>query len=88
MRLKKMLDGGRPLAAVTKDCFCKKTEKNHYGDGAEMKILERAKQDLEEQLKGIINVRSRRSTRHLQLLKRYRIHVQAARSNVQSLEAS
>lgn len=54
--MKKMLDGGRPFSAVTKDCFCKKVEKKNFGDVGEFKVLERAKQDLEEQLKGRNNL--------------------------------
>lgn len=55
MRMKKMLDGGRPLNAVAKDCCCKKTEKSSSStslDSSDLKLLQFAKMDLEEQLKG------------------------------------
>lgn len=51
MRLKKMLDGGRPYTAVLKDCVCKKTDKDNV-DVNELKILQQEKLELEQQLKG------------------------------------
>ncbi|XP_024940651.1 uncharacterized protein LOC107267564 isoform X3 [Cephus cinctus] len=55
-RLKKMLEGGRPFAAVSKDCCCRRVDKNHRDpDNNEVKILQQAKLDLELQLKDAIN---------------------------------
>ncbi|XP_046487529.1 centrosomal protein of 135 kDa isoform X1 [Neodiprion pinetum] len=70
MRLKKMLDGGRPLSALTKDCFCKKFDKTHYGDGGDLKVLERAKQDLEEKLKDSMAKQHEAMSRALKLAER------------------
>lgn len=51
-----MLEGGRSYAAVTKDCICKKIEKKsgvvHEMEMNEVRILQQAKLELEQQLKG------------------------------------
>nr|XP_012228872.1 PREDICTED: centrosomal protein of 135 kDa isoform X3 [Linepithema humile] len=60
IRLRKMLEGGRSYAAVTKDCICKKMEKK---SGAvhdimelnEVRTLQQAKLELEQQLKEALN---------------------------------
>lgn len=57
LRLKKMLEGGRPYLAVSKDCACKKAESsfvmsNYNIDGNELKVLQQEKLELEQQLKG------------------------------------
>lgn len=54
LRLKKMLEGGRPYLAVSKDY--KKTENNYViSDNVndELKILQQEKLELEQQLRGI-----------------------------------
>ncbi|XP_076179711.1 uncharacterized protein LOC143152941 isoform X3 [Ptiloglossa arizonensis] len=60
IRLKKMLEGGRPYSAVSKDCACKKTENNFImsTDNVavnELKILQQEKLELEQQLKEALN---------------------------------
>lgn len=52
-----MLEGGCSYVAVNKDCICKKMEKkigaaNDIEIISEVKILQHAKQELEQQLKG------------------------------------
>lgn len=52
-----MLEGGRSYAAVTKDCICKKMEKkpgavHDIMEINEMRTLQQAKLELEQQLKG------------------------------------
>lgn len=52
-----MLEGGRSYAAISKDCTCKKTEKkagvtHDVKDISEVRILQQAKLELEQQLKG------------------------------------
>jgi len=52
-----MLEGGRSYAAIGKDCTCKKMEKksgvtNDVTEISEVKILQQAKLELEQQLKG------------------------------------
>jgi len=54
-----MLEGGRSYAAVSKDCTCKKMEKkicaaHDITEINEVKILQHAKLELEQQLKGKI----------------------------------
>ncbi|XP_076626072.1 uncharacterized protein LOC143344162 isoform X2 [Colletes latitarsis] len=56
IRLKKMLEGGRPYSAVSKDCACKMAESNFImpNDNVatnELKILQQEKLELEQQLK-------------------------------------
>ncbi|XP_043259475.1 centrosomal protein of 135 kDa-like isoform X2 [Colletes gigas] len=56
IRLKKMLEGGRPYSAVSKDCACKKAESkfimsNDNVATNELKILQQEKLELEQQLK-------------------------------------
>ncbi|XP_029664442.1 centrosomal protein of 135 kDa-like isoform X1 [Formica exsecta] len=60
IRLRKMLEGGRSYAAVSKDCTCKKMEKkigaaNDVTENSEVKILQHAKQELEQRLKESLN---------------------------------
>ncbi|XP_076748654.1 uncharacterized protein LOC143422118 isoform X1 [Xylocopa sonorina] len=60
LRLKKMLEGGRPYSAVSKDCTCKKAESNfimssHTIDASEFKALQQEKLELEQQLKEALN---------------------------------
>ncbi|XP_017758921.1 PREDICTED: centrosomal protein of 135 kDa-like [Eufriesea mexicana] len=60
LRLKKMLEGGRPYSAVSKDCACIKAESNfvmpnHNMDDNELKILQQEKLELEQQLKEALN---------------------------------
>ncbi|XP_043584009.1 centrosomal protein of 135 kDa-like isoform X1 [Bombus pyrosoma] len=60
LRLKKMLEGGRPYLAVSKDCACKKAESsfvmsNYNIDGNELKVLQQEKLELEQQLKEALN---------------------------------
>ena len=57
LRLKKMLEGGRPYLAVSKDCACKKADcsfvtSNFNIDSDELKVLQQEKLELEQQLKG------------------------------------
>lgn len=52
-----MLEGGRSYAAVSKDCTCKKVEKkssitHDAMEISEVRILQQAKLELEQQLKG------------------------------------
>lgn len=52
-----MLEGGRSYTAVSKDCICKKMEKKADAtrdimETSEMKSLQQAKLELEQQLKG------------------------------------
>ncbi|XP_076297587.1 uncharacterized protein LOC143217320 isoform X2 [Lasioglossum baleicum] len=58
LRLKKLLEGGRPYSAVSKDCFCKKIENNFIKsadnvDLHKLKILQQEKSELEQQLKAL-----------------------------------
>ncbi|XP_014476061.1 PREDICTED: centrosomal protein of 135 kDa isoform X3 [Dinoponera quadriceps] len=59
-RLRKMLEGGRSYAAVSKDCVCKKLEKkagatHDVMEVNEMRILQQTKLELEQQLKEALN---------------------------------
>nr|XP_012140543.1 PREDICTED: centrosomal protein of 135 kDa-like isoform X2 [Megachile rotundata] len=54
IRLKKMLDGGRPYSAIFKDCACKKTDNDNM-EINELKILQQEKLELEQQLKEALN---------------------------------
>lgn len=52
-----MLEGGRSYTAVSKDCTCRKIEKktdviHDIMETSEMKSLQQAKLELEQQLKG------------------------------------
>nr|XP_034195948.1 centrosomal protein of 135 kDa isoform X3 [Osmia lignaria] len=69
MRLKKMLDGGRPYTAVLKDCLCKKTDKDNV-DVNELKILQQEKLELEQQLKEALNKQHDAMTQALKLADR------------------
>ncbi|KAK9309932.1 hypothetical protein QLX08_000568 [Tetragonisca angustula] len=60
LRLKKMLEGGRPYLAVSKDCACKKADcsfvtSNFNIDSNELKVLQQEKLELEQQLKEALN---------------------------------
>ncbi|XP_036150015.1 centrosomal protein of 135 kDa isoform X2 [Monomorium pharaonis] len=60
IRLRKMLEGGRSYAAVNKDCICKKMEKKpstiqDVTEISEVRILQQAKLELEQQLKESLN---------------------------------
>ncbi|XP_076665146.1 uncharacterized protein LOC143367341 isoform X2 [Andrena cerasifolii] len=60
IRLKKMLEGGRPYLAVSKDCACKKTESNFImsndnSDADGLMILQQEKLELEQKLKEALN---------------------------------
>ncbi|XP_025989831.1 centrosomal protein of 135 kDa isoform X2 [Solenopsis invicta] len=60
IRLRKMLEGGRSYAAISKDCICKKMEKkagatHDVSDISDVRILQQAKLELEQQLKESIN---------------------------------
>lgn len=57
IRLRRMLEGGRSYATVSKDCTCKKLEKkaavaHDAMDIGEVRVLQQAKLELEQQLKG------------------------------------
>lgn len=57
IRLRKMLEGGRSYAAVSKNCTCcrkmeKKIDASHDTEISEVRILQHAKLELEQQLKG------------------------------------
>ena len=54
-RLNKMLEGGRPLTAIRKDCHCSCKELNHQVNtlSSDMKMLEHKKEDLEKEVKGL-----------------------------------
>lgn len=52
-----MLEGGRSYTALSKDCTCKKMEKkddaiHDITEDSEMRTLQQAKLELEQQLKG------------------------------------
>ncbi|XP_011647939.1 centrosomal protein of 135 kDa isoform X2 [Pogonomyrmex barbatus] len=60
IRLRKMLEGGRSHIALSKDCTCKKIEKktdvtHNTAEINEVKILQQAKLELEQQLKESLN---------------------------------
>ncbi|XP_032671730.1 centrosomal protein of 135 kDa isoform X2 [Odontomachus brunneus] len=60
IRLRKMLEGGRSYAAVSKDCVCKKLERkvgvtDNIVETGEMRILQQTKLELEQQLKEALN---------------------------------
>ncbi|XP_011137532.1 centrosomal protein of 135 kDa isoform X2 [Harpegnathos saltator] len=59
-RLRKMLEGGRPYTAVSKDCVCKKLEKkagatHDVVETSQMRVFQQAKLELEQQLKEALN---------------------------------
>lgn len=51
-----MLEGGRSYPAISKDYVCKKLERKPYAthdtETSELRILQQAKLELEQQLKG------------------------------------
>ncbi|XP_053977812.1 centrosomal protein of 135 kDa isoform X1 [Hylaeus volcanicus] len=60
IRLKKMLEGGRPYSAVFKDCACKKNENNFITSSGhvsanELQILQQEKLELEHRLEEALN---------------------------------
>ncbi|XP_043502360.1 centrosomal protein of 135 kDa [Polistes fuscatus] len=60
MRLKKLLEGGRPYSAVVKDCLCKQVDKMHVAsndadENIDLKTILQNKQELEQQLKEAVN---------------------------------
>jgi len=68
-----MLEGGRSYAAISKDCTCKKMEKksgatNDVTEISEVRILQQAKLELEQQLKGKEFSRVERFLQHLFLI--------------------
>ncbi|XP_043665843.1 centrosomal protein of 135 kDa-like isoform X1 [Vespula pensylvanica] len=75
MRLKKMLEGGRPYNAVAKDCFCKKVDKMHIvshdtDENNDLKILLQSKQELEQQLKEAVNKQHEAMSQAMKLAER------------------
>nr|XP_033320790.1 centrosomal protein of 135 kDa isoform X2 [Megalopta genalis] len=75
IRLKKLLEGGRPYSAVSKDCPCKKMESNFITstDGIdlhELKILQKERLELEQQLKEALNKQHDAMTQALKLADR------------------
>ncbi|XP_018314204.1 centrosomal protein of 135 kDa isoform X2 [Mycetomoellerius zeteki] len=57
MRLRKMLEGGRSYAAISKDCTCKKKSGATHDatEINEMKVFQQVKLELEQQLKESLN---------------------------------
>ncbi|XP_076249280.1 uncharacterized protein LOC143188743 [Calliopsis andreniformis] len=73
MRLKKMLEGGRPYSAVSKDCVCNKVENNLTVSGenvSQLKILQQEKLELEQQLKEALSKQHDAMTQALKLADR------------------
>ncbi|XP_076646468.1 uncharacterized protein LOC143355509 isoform X2 [Halictus rubicundus] len=75
IRLKKLLEGGRPYSAVSKDCPCKKIENNFITsadnvDLHQLKILQQEKSELEQQLKEALNKQHDAMTQALKLADR------------------
>ncbi|XP_050457151.1 centrosomal protein of 135 kDa isoform X2 [Cataglyphis hispanica] len=75
IRLRKMLEGGHSYVAVCKDCICKKMEKkigaaNDIEIISEVKILQHAKQELEQQLKESLNKQHEAMSQAMKLAKR------------------
>ncbi|KAG7197907.1 hypothetical protein KM043_016149 [Ampulex compressa] len=74
LRLKKMLEGGRPYCAVLQDCSCKKMEKNmkmHDSfENNDIKMLQQAKLELEQQLKECLHKQHDAMTQALKLAER------------------
>ncbi|EFN60931.1 Centrosomal protein of 135 kDa [Camponotus floridanus] len=75
IRLRKMLEGGRSYAAVSKDCTCKKMEKkicaaHDITEINEVKILQHAKLELEQQLKESLNKQHDAMSQAMKLAKR------------------
>ncbi|XP_015438396.1 PREDICTED: centrosomal protein of 135 kDa-like [Dufourea novaeangliae] len=75
IRLKKMLEGGRPYSAVSKDCPCKNKEiaNTKYSDNIglhELKILQQEKLELEEKLKEALSKQHDAMTQALKLADR------------------
>lgn len=75
MRLKKMLEGGRPYSAVIKDCLCKKADKTHLvptetNENIDLKTLLKIKEDLEHQLKEAISKQHEAMSQAMKLAER------------------
>ncbi|KAL6426094.1 hypothetical protein ACFW04_008989 [Cataglyphis niger] len=75
IRLRKMLEGERSYVAVCKDCICTKMEKkigaaNDIEIISEVKILQHAKQELEQQLKESLNKQHEAMSQAMKLAKR------------------
>ncbi|KAJ9592863.1 hypothetical protein L9F63_015441, partial [Diploptera punctata] len=71
-RLSKMLEGGRPITAIKKDCCCSCKDINHKINSlkTEVKILEHKKEELEQQVKESISSQHEAMTRALMLAER------------------
>ncbi|XP_033216030.1 centrosomal protein of 135 kDa isoform X2 [Belonocnema kinseyi] len=73
-RLREILEDGRPYSAVSKDCFCKNSEKSYslrnYCEGIDSTILQQAKCDLERQLKDALNKQHEAMSQALKLAER------------------
>ncbi|XP_051170534.1 centrosomal protein of 135 kDa-like isoform X2 [Leptopilina boulardi] len=75
-RLRRMLEGGRPYNAVAKECSCNKFEKTHNSqdcheiENCDLKILLKAKTDLEHQLKEALNKQHEAMSQALKLAER------------------
>ncbi|XP_035738113.1 centrosomal protein of 135 kDa-like isoform X4 [Vespa mandarinia] len=75
IRLKKLLEGGRPYSAVAKDCLCKKVDKIHVvshdtDENNDLKILLQNKQELEQQLKEAVNKQHEAMSQAMKLAER------------------
>ncbi|XP_026666533.1 centrosomal protein of 135 kDa [Ceratina calcarata] len=73
LRLKNMLEGGRPYSAVVKDCACRKADfmmSSHDVHADELKILQQEKLELEQQLKEALNKQHDAMTQALKLADR------------------
>ncbi|XP_046816045.1 centrosomal protein of 135 kDa-like isoform X5 [Vespa crabro] len=75
IRLKKLLEGGRPYSAVAKDCLCKKVDKMHVvshdtDENNDLKILLQNKQELEQQLKEAVNKQHEAMSQAMKLAER------------------
>ncbi|KAK2585798.1 hypothetical protein KPH14_010403 [Odynerus spinipes] len=75
MRLKKMLEGGRPYNAVAKDCLCKKVDKAHavpneINEENDLRTLLESKQQLEQQLKEAISKQHEAMSQAMKLAER------------------
>lgn len=75
-RLRRMLEGGRPYNAVAKECSCNKFEKTHNSqecreiENCDLKIILKAKTDLEYQLKEALNKQHEAMSQALKLAER------------------
>lgn len=75
IRLRKMLEGGRSYAAVSKNCTCcrkmeKKIDASHDTEISEVRILQHAKLELEQQLKESLNKQHDAMSQAMKLAKR------------------